>query len=419
MKRIFTFIALAALVMQANAQQKWDFNDLTATLAEVATDQTNWEVDKTESDGRVSQYHYISVPADKTVPYALQCNGKNLAITDGLLFTGITKTKAVVLSTHSKQHYVKLNATSLKLIIPNLKKGQTVTIIGRTGSSSVARGLTADENLTVVSGFEVNTDEQTNVATVVADGNVVIGQTASMNIYSIEVTGTGDDNPTVGQTRTWDFSNLTETFTLLASDTADWAVNRTESDGRVSEYDNKMRISSSETLPITYNDGTGAKNLPVTDGLLFSNASVGKLLFSTRRSSQHFFKLNGSNVRMIIPNVAAGSTITVELEGASTTEARGLNVSDNVTPTTGNFNNPAIGVQTDEGTVNTAGDVVITSTAGVNIFKITVVAPTTDGISQIKSKGKHDGKVYNLSGQVVDSSYKGIVIANGRKYISR
>lgn len=422
MKRIFTLIALAAITWQAKAQQKWDFNDLTATMAEVATDKTNWEVDKTESDGTVSQYHYISVPEDKTVPYSLQCNGKNLAITDGLLFTGITKTKAVVLSTHAKQHYLKLNASSMKMIIPNLKKGQTVTIIGRSGTSGQARGLTADQNLTVVSGFEANTDDpQTNVATVVADGDVVIGQTASMNLYSIEVTGTcsGDDNPTVSDTRTWDFSNLTETFTLLASDTASWAVNRTESDGRVSEYDNKVRISSSETLPITYNDGTGAKNLPVADGLLFSNASVGKLLFSTRRSSQHFFKLNGSNVRMIIPNVAAGSTITVELEGASTTEARGLNVSDNVTPTTGNFNNPAIGVQTDEGTVNAAGDVVITSTAGVNIFKITVVAPTTDGISQIKPTARRDGKAFNLSGQMVDSSYKGVVIANGRKYVSR
>lgn len=419
MKRIFTFIALVALMMQAKAQQKWDFNDLTATMNEVATDQTNWEVDKTESDGRVSQYHYISVPADKNVPYALQCNGKNLAITDGLLFTGITKTKAVVLSTHAKQHYVKLNASTMKLVIPSLKKGQTVTIIGRTGSSGVARGFTAEENLSVVSGYEVNADDQTNVATVVADGNVVIGQTASMNIYSIEITGSGDDNPTVGQTRTWDFSNLTETLTLLASDTAAWEVNRTESDGRVSEYDNKIRISSSETLPITYNDGTGVKNLPVTDGLLFSNASVGKLLFSTRRSSQHFFKLNGSNVNMIIPNVAAGSTITVELEGASTTEARGLNVSENVTPTTGNFNNPAIGVQTDEGTVVTAGDVVLTSTAGVNIFKITVAAPATDGIAVVKTATQSSGLIYNLSGQVVSSAYKGMVIRDGRKYVNR
>lgn len=422
MKHIFILIVMLAVAFQVKAQQKWDFNDLTATMAAVATDKVNWEEDKVEADGTVCQYHYITVPENKDVPTPLLCNGKNLTVTDGLLFTGITKTKSVVISVHAKQHYLKLNATSMKMVIPSLKKGQTVTIIGRSGTSGVARGLTAEQNLKVVSGFEANTDDpQTSVAEVIADGDVVIGQTGGMNLYSVEVSGsgTGGDEPQQPTTRTWDFSNLTETLTLLAADTAGWAINKTESDGRVSEYDNKVRISSKEQLPITYMDGTVSKNLPVTDGLLFSNASAGKLLFSTHRNNGHYFKLNGSNVQMIIPNVAKGSIITVVIEGASTTVPRGLNVSDNVTPTSGNFNNPIIGNQINVGTVNKAGDVVMTSTDGVNIFKITVESPATTDISKPSVAVNATGRTYNLAGQQVTDAYKGVVIQDGRKFVRR
>lgn len=37
------------------------------------------------------------------------------------------------------------------------------------------------------------------------------------------------------------------------------------------------------------------------------------------------------------------------------------------------------------------------------------------GIASVNSNRKNDGKMYNLQGQVVDESYKGIVIINGKK----
>ena len=39
------------------------------------------------------------------------------------------------------------------------------------------------------------------------------------------------------------------------------------------------------------------------------------------------------------------------------------------------------------------------------------------GISTVKANSKFEGKMYNMAGQVVDKSYKGLVIMNGRKVV--
>ena len=45
----------------------------------------------------------------------------------------------------------------------------------------------------------------------------------------------------------------------------------------------------------------------------------------------------------------------------------------------------------------------------------------TTGISSVKNdvQKKNDGKMYNLNGQVVSESYKGVVIVNGKKYFKK
>ena len=57
-----------------------------------------------------------------------------------------------------------------------------------------------------------------------------------------------------------------------------------------------------------------------------------------------------------------------------------------------------------------------TSNSKVFLF----VEDSTTGISDIRTDESHnDGCIYNLAGQVVDESYKGIVIKNGRKYLAK
>lgn len=50
-------------------------------------------------------------------------------------------------------------------------------------------------------------------------------------------------------------------------------------------------------------------------------------------------------------------------------------------------------------------------------FKYEVGSPT--GISSVKVEAAQNGKTYNLAGQQVSDSYKGLVIKNGKKFINK
>lgn len=51
---------------------------------------------------------------------------------------------------------------------------------------------------------------------------------------------------------------------------------------------------------------------------------------------------------------------------------------------------------------------------------VAVMAASTTGISNISAEeASKQAEVYNLSGQRVDASYKGIVVRNGRKYLRK
>ena len=73
-----------------------------------------------------------------------------------------------------------------------------------------------------------------------------------------------------------------------------------------------------------------------------------------------------------------------------------------------------------------AGSKVMTLTRAVtqtNLFitKIEITRGGTTGITEIakSQKSKADGQLYNLRGQRVDASYKGIVIMNGKKFVNK
>ena len=54
----------------------------------------------------------------------------------------------------------------------------------------------------------------------------------------------------------------------------------------------------------------------------------------------------------------------------------------------------------------------------MNIYDIKFTpANYTNGISNISAAAKKNGKTYNMAGQEVSSSAKGIVIKNGKKYV--
>ena len=69
---------------------------------------------------------------------------------------------------------------------------------------------------------------------------------------------------------------------------------------------------------------------------------------------------------------------------------------------------------------NNITDIVNTFQMGAMPFAIVSKFNTqTTGINSIKNNRKNDGKMYNLQGQEVSDSYKGIVIVNGKKYLKK
>ena len=69
---------------------------------------------------------------------------------------------------------------------------------------------------------------------------------------------------------------------------------------------------------------------------------------------------------------------------------------------------------------NNITDIVNTFQMGAMPFAIVSKFDTqSTGITSIKNNRTNDGKMYNLQGQEVSESYKGIVIVNGKKYVKK
>lgn len=127
-----------------------------------------------------------------------------------------------------------------------------------------------------------------------------------------------------------------------------------------------------------------------------------------------------------IPAVAAGSTITMEVESHKPAEARGVELYaglsedgktvDDATKIGDSFNPTT--KDTHSWTIETAGDVIVYNTNGCHIYKIEITSGT-DAIQTVKTVKVDNGFIYNLAGQRVDANYKGVVIKNGQKLIQK
>ena len=120
-----------------------------------------------------------------------------------------------------------------------------------------------------------------------------------------------------------------------------------------------------------------------------------------------------------IPGVKAGSQITVELESHKPTDARGIGLYKN-----SYAEENLIGEQFKPTTKDTKSwditedcDVVVWNTSGCHIYTIKVEAGASN-ISTVKVAAQNNVR-YNLAGQKVDNSYKGVVIVNGKKMFQK
>lgn len=189
MKHLLSLLTACLLSLSAQAQQTWDFVDLSESIPLIKADETNWNVDKykTNTDDPIQWSNKIAFTEWST----LKANGEEIPATQGLMFIGDEGKLLFSISSKNK-NYFKLNNKKAKIKICNLKKGQKLTIVGLSGSKTDARTFTAEENLEVISGWEPTLEEHTSEAMVKADGDIVIGCTNAMNVYSISLSAADD-----------------------------------------------------------------------------------------------------------------------------------------------------------------------------------------------------------------------------------
>lgn len=189
MKHLLSLLTACLLSLSAQAQQTWDFVDLSESIPLIKADETNWNVDKykTNTDDPIQWSNKIAFTEWST----LKANGEEIPATKGLMFIGDEGKLLFSISSKNK-NYFKLNNKKAKIKICNLKKGQKLTIVGLSGSKTEARTFTAEENLEVISGWKPTLEEHTSEAMVKTDGDIVIGCTNAMNVYSISLSAADD-----------------------------------------------------------------------------------------------------------------------------------------------------------------------------------------------------------------------------------
>lgn len=136
-----------------------------------------WEHESSSSNNR-----YKNISTYDAAP--LTANGTELDFTRGLLFT-IGASDAVRVDIKGKR--MAMNKV-LTITLKDLKAGHKVTVKCKTSKSGTGRGINVT-NLTPESGSfnSTSADDQTNVATVTADGDVTLTNTGGLYVYSISV----------------------------------------------------------------------------------------------------------------------------------------------------------------------------------------------------------------------------------------
>ena len=190
MKHLLSLLTACLLSLSAQAQQTWNFVDLSESIPLIKADETNWNVDKYKTDAPDVPVQWSNKIAF-TEWSTLKANGEEIPATKGLMFIG-AKNKLIFSISSKNKNYFKLNSSKTKIKICNLKKGQELTIVGLSGSKEDPRTFTAEENLEVKSGMEPTLVEHTSKAIVKADGDIVIGCTNAMNVYSISLSAADD-----------------------------------------------------------------------------------------------------------------------------------------------------------------------------------------------------------------------------------
>lgn len=238
--------------------------------------------------------------------------------------------------------------------------------------------------------------------------------------------------------RTWDFTSLSiEDEEALNADTK-W-ISKTEN--LRNYYNNNYSIGKNSNKDVEIMEiGNYAemliangKDLECSKKLKFcfyvSNQCkplpANKLMICTDNGNRSL-RLNADGIAIVIPDCKKGQQVVVHSKSVTSTDKRYLKA-NNLDIIEG-FEEPdnAAEVQESRGVVHDDGDVVLVTYRGNFLYDITLKDAKgnmiTSGITHITSPANTistNYSIYNLAGQRVNSSYRGIIIRNGKKYLQK
>lgn len=184
--------------------------------------------------------------------------------------------------------------------------------------------------------------------------------------------------------------------TDISKDNCFWFTGEANTDGTLSA--NSVVIEELKGLNFSTSTILGARSLAIAVNYQTADASKS---FGPYQGASYLWLGSKNAKSFTIPNVAAGSTITMGVESHKITDARGIQlkqgdtqIGDDFTPTT---------FDTHTWTVENAGDVDVYSTAGCHIYTITVTEPGSSTAEQLiatldasTNTGTNDGSTWNF-----------------------
>ncbi len=167
--------------------------------------------------------------------------------------------------------------------------------------------------------------------------------------------------------QTWDFSE--EGIGVidaenLSADNVNWEY----------ESSNDRYKNTAAYLPVSELLKANGQEINFTKGLFLKVAAADGVRLDNKKKC---LTLNKATTVITIKNAKKGFKLTIECQGSSKTEARGLNVT-NITPESGCFNSTSKDLQTNVGIVTEDGNVTIQSTGGIYVYSISLVDPAEE-----------------------------------------
>ena len=324
---------------------------------------------------------------------------------------------------------------TLSTISNNLGKTNSGTIFGYGNNNDLDHGsfdVTGYDKVKVTLGAAVSDSYNKSIRLLKGEGtsNVEFSATAGTTIYEAALTLTKCTSIKAGAGASNCQHVSTIDFIKDFKPTSTTAFNIAASSSSTINYDRQFTAGQKSTvcLPFALDEEEVSKA-----GKFYTLSSVadGNLTFTevteTEAYKPYIFVPNGTGTVTPFSNL---TNKEIAATAANNTEVEGFTFTGTLNATTdaASLGTTVFGWSSEDGSFKKAGEgvsinafraVIVTSQSLARSLRAVFDDEITE-INEVKTQKKvEDGVMYNLSGQRVDASYKGIVVKNGKKYYNK